>query len=352
MDKRKLFVIGHFGFGKELLNGQTVKTRILSDELKRQLGDDEVICVDTHGSKLKLIKTLLSLFGIAKRVENAVMLPAHNGVKILTPILLQLRRMYGVKLHYVVIGGWIPEMVKKNPSLCEGLKKFDGIYVETNTMKRAMEEQGFCNIFVMPNFKGLRALSREELVYAEQSPLKLCTFSRVMKEKGIEEATNAVKDINSNESKTVFELDIYGQIDPDQTEWFRSLESEFPSYIKYRGQVDYDGSIDTIKDYFALLFPTKFYTEGIPGTIIDAYCAGVPVLSSKWESYGDVVKENKTGYCYEFDNYQELVLKLRQMADDPKAFNKMKTVCLEESKKFKPEAVVGEFISMLNKGSI
>lgn len=345
MDKSKMIVIGHFGFGKELLNGQTVKTRSLTDELKRQLGDGEVICVDTHSSRLKLIKTLLSLFVIAKRAENAVMLPAHNGVKVLTPILLHLRRMWGIKLHYVVIGGWISEIVKVNNSLRKGLKKFDGIYVETNTMKRSMEAQGFRNVFLMPNCKSLRILSREELIYTQQPPLKLCTFSRVMKEKGIEDAVNAVKEINSAEGKTVFELDIYGQIDSEQTVWFRSLESRFPEYIKYRGLVDYDKSTETIKDYFALLFPTKFYTEGIPGTIIDAYCAGVPVLSAKWESCEDIIRENETGYCYEFDDYEELVQKLRRMADAPDEFNKMKLVCLAESEKFKSETVVKEFIS-------
>ena len=348
MTKKKLFVIGHFGFGKDLLNGQTVKTRILTDELIKQLGDDEVICVDTHGSRLKLIRTLLSLFSIAKRTRNAVMLPAHNGVKVLTPMFLQLRRMYGIKLHYVVIGGWLSDMVKQDRSLCARLKKFDGIYVETNTMKRSLEAQGFENIFVMPNCKHLKALSEDKLVYSNDLPLKLCTFSRVMKEKGICEAVSAVKKINSDRGRTVYTLDIYGQIDSSQTEWFDKLLLELPECVKYRGLVDYDKSIDTLKDYFALLFPTKFYTEGIPGTIIDAYCAGIPVLSAKWESYSDIIKENETGYCFEFDNYDDFVKILDGMSDNVDAFNKMKPACLKEGRRFDPMTVVGEFINQLS----
>jgi hypothetical protein len=53
-----------------------------------------------------------------------------------------------------------------------------------------------------------------------------------------------------------------------------------------------------LKDYFALLFPTHFYTEGIPGTVIDAYAAGIPVISAKWESYSDVIDEGVTGIGY------------------------------------------------------
>ena len=29
---RRISICGHFGFGKNLLNGQTVKTKIISDE--------------------------------------------------------------------------------------------------------------------------------------------------------------------------------------------------------------------------------------------------------------------------------------------------------------------------------
>ena len=61
-----------------------------------------------------------------------------------------------------------------------------------------------------------------------------------------------------------------------------------------------------LKNYFLLAFPTKFYTEGIPGTILDAYAAGVPVIASKWESFFDVIEEGKTGIGYEFDNQKEL----------------------------------------------
>ena len=54
---------------------------------------------------------------------------------------------------------------------------------------------------------------------------------------------------------------------------------------RYCGIKDPKDSVKTLKNYFALVFPTRFYTEGIPGTIIDAYYAGVPVIASKWESF-------------------------------------------------------------------
>src|SRR5699024_10336083 len=96
------------------------------------------------------------------------------------------------RIHYVVIGGWLPEFLKKRKNLMRILKSFDGIYVETNTMRKELEEQGFTNVHVMPNCKNLNILEKSQLIYHHSEPYKLCTFSRVMKEKGIEDAVEAV----------------------------------------------------------------------------------------------------------------------------------------------------------------
>ena len=46
---KKVSVIGHFAVGREYLNGQTIKTKIVTGELERVLGSDQVAIVDTHG---------------------------------------------------------------------------------------------------------------------------------------------------------------------------------------------------------------------------------------------------------------------------------------------------------------
>lgn len=56
----KVGVCGHFGSEKNLLNGQTVKTKLLTKELRLALGTQDVNIVDTHGWK----KILLSYFWI------------------------------------------------------------------------------------------------------------------------------------------------------------------------------------------------------------------------------------------------------------------------------------------------
>ena len=195
-------------------------------------------------------------------------------------------------------------------------------------MSSALKAQGFENVHVMPNCKELTPLSSEELIYQTEAPYKLCTFSRVMKEKGMEDAIAAVRTVNEGLGQTVYTLDIYGPIDEGQTEWFEVLQKNFPE------------SVEVLKNYFALLFPTRFYTEGVPGTIIDAYAAGIPVISARWQSFADIVEENVTGLGYEFENVRDLTDKLFYIEKNTEAFHAMKPRCLEYSKLFLPKEVV------------
>ena len=265
---------------------------------------------------------ILGCIKALKNCDNIILMLTENGLKVTVPILSIFNRFYKKRIHYIVIGGWLPKFLEKQELLEKQLKTFFKIYVETNTMKKRLEEKGFENIVVMPNCKELTILDKKSLIYQNEEPLKICTFSRVMKEKGIGDLVKIVKEINCDKKR--IELDIYGQIDAQQTEWFNELKNDFPDFIHYGGTIPFDKSVETLKNYFMLIFPTRFYTEGIPGTIIDGYAAGIPVLSAKWESYSDVVDENKSGVGYEFNNVKSLKNKLLYCVNNPEIVNEMK----------------------------
>lgn len=333
---KKACVIGHFGFGHELLNGQTIKTKIVTRELERQM-PGQVRKIDTHGGIRSLVKAPFHALSALRSSRNVIIFPAYNGLRVYGPLLAFLKPFFpGRKIHYAVIGGWLASMLASRKFLLGCLKKFDGIYVETNTMKRELEQMGFRNIVVMANCKELPVLSPEELVLGRCEPYRLCTFSRVMREKGIGDAVYAVKAVNEKLGRTVYCLDIYGQVDGAQTQWFEELKSGFPEYVRYGGLVPFDQSVAVLKDYFALLFPTRFFTEGIPGTVIDAYAAGVPVLSAKWESFGDIIDDGVTGIGYPFDAVEELITMLEDVSALTQRVSSMRANCLEKAKQYLP----------------
>lgn len=345
---KNICILGHFAYGQNKANGQTIKTQIVTESLESMLSKEQVETIDTCGGLKTLVKAPFQCLRALKCAENVAMFPAHNGLRIYGALLPLFRPFYkNRKLHYVVIGGWLASILENKPFLTKQLKKFDGIYVETNSMKIALEKMGFQNIFVMPNCKKLQILEQSELTCAKEIPYQLCTFSRVIREKGIEDAVRAVQAINEAAGKTVYSLNIYGPVDETQTEWFEKLQAEFPDYIQYGGVIPFDQSVEVLKNHFALLFPTRYYTEGVPGTIIDAYAAGVPVISSKWKNFGDVIEEGKTGLGFDFENTEQLTALLQKIAEQPELINSMKVDCLRKAGEFLPEPVLRTMVEKL-----
>lgn len=340
----KVCVIGHFGEGEECLNGQTVKTKIITEELRRQLGGAAVRTIDSRGGAAKLPKLFAEVGRAMHHAEHVIMLPASNGVRFFGPVLSFWKRIYRRKIHYIVIGAWLSKFLAERRYLRAALRRFDGIYVETVTLQNNMEALGFHNVKLMPNCKELRILREEELVYAVSEPYRLCTFSRVVEKKGIEDAVKAVCAVNGELGRTAFTLDVYGPVDEAYRERFEALMASAPEEVQYRGSVPFDRSVELLKGYYALLFPTRFYTEGIPGTIIDAYASGVPVISARWESFADLVDEGEVGLGYAFGVYEELLQCLRRVVGQPELLADMKRNCLKKAHFFTAGYVVGEFI--------
>ena len=79
-------------------------------------------------------------------------------------------------------------------------------------MKNALYDLGLDNVTILRNFKDIKPLQKDDLNMDVVEPLNICTFSRVMKEKGIEDIVNAVKEVNEKYKKTIYTLDIYVQL--------------------------------------------------------------------------------------------------------------------------------------------
>ena len=296
---------------------------------------------------VKLILTDGRSLNAVWHTEHVIFMTDEGGIKIF-PWLLRFSNIFRTcTLHYVVVGGWLIHFVEKHPFIRACLKKFNGIYVETSVMKQAMEKAGFENIVLMPNFKPLEPVSPEQIHGQHTAPFRFCTFSRVMQEKGIEAAVEAVRNINTHFGKTVCTLDIYGQVDPQQTQWFEALRKTFPTEIRYCGVVDYVQTVEVLKNYFTLLFPTKFFTEGVPGTIIDAYAAAVPVIAAQWESFADVIDHGVTGIGYPFGKQECLEEIMMTLIEDPQIVSSMKENCLKKAYAYLPENVMEKLFSKL-----
>lgn len=341
LNMNKISVIGNFGNGEEQFGGQTVKTRIVTDEIIKIFGNENVCIYNTAGGLKTLFKSTFIAFKAMRKSRNVVILPAHNGIRVFVPLLVIFQFFFrNRRVHYVAIGGWLPDFIKDKWLLRRSLHKLFMIYAETHRMERALIDTGYKNVTYMPNFKPLEIVPESSLDKKFSEPYALCTFSRVCSIKGISDAADAVMYVNSKSGHSVFSLDIYGKVEEDEDDWFKSLMGRVSSEVRYRGIAPFDKSVQVLKDYAFMLFPTRYHGEGIPGTIIDAYAAGLPVVSSLYPNFSEIIDEGVTGFGYEFGNVEALKSLLLRIAMNPKMILSLKKNCVRQAAKYQPDTVI------------
>ena len=344
----RIGICGHFGGQQTFLDGQTVKTKVIFQELCKKYGEASVIAVDTYGYRRHPIRLYREIRQMMKRCDDVLFLPAQNGVKILLPLFVALKKRFPCRLHYIAIGGWLGNLLRTQDRLCRKAAKLDTIFVESRAMAEELQRLHLNNGVVLPNCKPLTIASENHQPSFEHPPYPLCTFSRVSRKKGISDAIHVVKKMNSTLGKTVFTLTIYGQIEEDYREEFDKLKQDFGHAIHYGGEIPFEQGSLIVSQYFALLFPTHYATEGVPGTILDAYAGGTPVLAAQWENALEVIEENQTGWLYPLGDIQALEQRLYEMLESPDRFMEMRKNCLIKAESYQSDRVLKILFRRLN----
>jgi glycosyltransferase involved in cell wall biosynthesis len=258
-------------------------------------------------------------------------MPAQRAVGIVLPLFFYSSVLFQKKVHFVAIGGWIGDLLNRNPIYKKYVKSFRGIYVQTNSLKHKLEEMGLSNTIYFPNF---RIYNDNDIINKiEISKIdKIVLYSRITKEKGVELAIDTIDEINKRRNLTI-RLSIYGPIEPSYKERFKRIIHNKEN-ILYKGIIQPDKVKQTLSSYDLLLFPTYYEGEGFPGTILDAMSAGVPIIASDWKYNSEIIVNEYTGLLFEVKNRSDLMNKLNFAIKNPSLINQMRINCIDESKKF------------------
>ena len=317
-----IYIVGHFANFEKAYDGQTIKTIEIYRQLTSRYGNDRIKIIDTHNQKQNRIKLLLQCILASKKAKNIIIIPASNGAKKLVPIFVNLKKIRNFKLHYILIGAAIYQHAEKHPYFNNCLRKINYIYAETQTLQNNLKKVGVKNVQIMRNFKNLKI---SKIKSKNNNILRCCIFSRIEPQKGVEDAIRIVDLITAKKPGRI-SLDIYGKISADYQDKFNGLLRK-SKCSRYMGVVKPSDSVQIISKYDILLFPTKYYTEGIPGTIIDAFFSGTPIIASKWENFKDVIKDGKTGIGYEFEDIEDFEKKVEEVLGGKHDLKKMSAEC-------------------------
>ncbi|MDD6556651.1 MAG: glycosyltransferase [Collinsella sp.] len=350
---KRVSVVGYFASARSAeddskdFGGQTAKCRMLRDWLKSCDGFDYSE-VDTYRWKKNPLRLFFRTIRESRRADVVLMALSENGLRLIMPLLLRLRLIYGFRLGYVVIGGWVAKRCEEDSTLLRRLSELDAIFAETTSMADSLRNLGLDNISYVPNAKKLAVLAEPAEVDVSVRPLPLCVFSRVCREKGVTTAIEAVARVNSERGSTEYFLDVYGPVAEDYQDEFNSLLTAHSDCVAYKGSVPAGESVGVLSGYLLLLLPTRYFGEGFPGTIVDAFSAGVPVVTSDWQNARSIVEDGQTGLIYGFEDQEGAYATLNKCLDDLEKVVGMRKRCLEESAKYTPDKANEPIWSFLN----
>ncbi len=347
----RIAIIGHFGGKAVFSDGQTIKTHSLYDALLRTKPDNvKIDQIDTYYIKRNPLRFLFSLMRSLFRNRKYIVLLSDKGRKIFFPVLYGMAKGLKKDIYHDAIGGRLEREIKANPRWKKYVSAFRGNWMESRALAEKLKTLGVENALYLPNFKRLEKLQQKDLPASYAKPFRFCMFSRVMPEKGVEDAIRAIGQINETQGEGTALLDIYGPVDEDNRLRFETCLQKAGSWCTYGGVVPSGNSVQVLRDYYMLLFPTHWRHEGMPGTIIDALSAGVPVIARQWQYCDEMLEHGVTGYIYPFDQPEKLYDMVLFAVEHGQNTMKMKPACLEKAGEYREDAVIAQIWRQLNIG--
>jgi len=328
--KDKVLVIGNFGLSDGNLNGQTVRTRSVSELLKMN-GYNNVHPFNTEVLSKKPLLAVNLLTNIFK-ADLILFMGAQGSLKYLFPLIWFTTYFSGKRIYNIVIGGWLPEYLEKKPILRFLLKKTDGIFCQTQSIVDKLKHfEGFGQVYVLPNFR-IHNFS-PNIKHHKSSPVKLVYLGRITKSKGYELIFRLAENLSHSLPENSFILDFYGPIQDDsKTSFLELLDGK--TNIRYCGVIQPKDIYEKIGTYDIMLFPTSYPGEGFPGTILDSFIAGIPVIASNWRYNSEIIEHGKTGFIFDLKNEETFFDYTKKLILDKDLLFQFKLNANEKSKEF------------------
>ena len=337
---KKILLAASTSKKKNRLDGVTIKSRVLEEFLLNQEGIT-LYSVDTDNYKRDFFSIILKLiFGIRK-CDKIVICSSSPGAAKLLKFLRKIKCKK--EIYYFVAGGVIGDKIRDHVYDIRNYACLTHIFVESEKLKKQLNNLSLNNVSQLNNFRYIKKFKNN---YMNTNEYKFVFFARVNKQKGVEECIRVVQDINKK-TKYHVTLDIYGQC---TSEYLEELQKMFDENIHYKGAITPNNKreYEILSKYDVLLFPTKYYNEGLPGTIIEAYISSLAIVASEWKYAHEYISDSKNGYIFNFDDYNDFYQKVLKILDRKK-IEKFKKYSKELSKKYNIEYLLSDFIVELKK---
>ena len=328
---KRVVTIGSFGFGEGNPSGQRIKSQNVY-RLLEEMGYD-VSYIEMIGIWIRPIAIIRMIKGIWNS-DAVFCMPAHRNLVTVFPFVGWLARIRKVAVHYVVVGGWLADFIQGRKRIQKILSSIAGIHCQTRELSDDLKERyNFSNTDVFPNF---RITDYKSTPHHTPGVLNLVFMARINKKKGLDTIFAVGDLLKANGISNVY-IDFYGPIHTEDKLYFEESIKQF-DFMRYVKSLDPSEIYPTLEKYDAMLLPTHYYTEGFPGSVLDAYISGIPVIVTKWKYATEFVDQEKSGIIVPFDDDGSGIFKaICSLMNNEDYLNSMKHGALIKRKEYSPE---------------
>lgn len=312
--------------------GVTVKNSLIFDKLRNF----------TECKKLDLIKWYSCILNILKlpfiyQNESSIIIGLDTKRLRFILRLITFTSNCLERSSFFLMGGQSANTISDDPFMSRKLRKGKKILVETVGMKTTLENCGFSNVEIFPN---CRTINNSVAPRFENSsgPIRLVFMSRICREKGIDHLIRAINKIEK-EDINCCTIDFYGPIDTN-------IKEEFINFIDACKIATYGGILDSkivdiykkLNQYDAMLFPSEWKAEGVPGVLVEAKMAGIAVVASDVAYNEEIINEkNNEGIIIHGDLELGLIKAIRLLSKDRELVNSLKTGSYDSRERYSLE---------------
>lgn len=341
-NKNRLLLIGNFGYCSDSLDGQTVKTRSIYELVHRNNVDVSYFDTDSFNISRWRVFSFISSIIVSK---NIIIIPASRFIKTLFPLIFFIAKLFGKKILCIPVGGWWVWFLKDKRILCFMLRHINAILPQTpNDVEGLRREYGMNNVYYFPNFRITDFHPNPVVV---KGVMKIVFFARINKMKGLDIVFYVAELLKNSNLQGKITIDFYGQIKEEDKSYFIDNVGKY-EFVDYKGVLQPKEIHQTLSKYDVMLFPTKYLEdEGFPGTILDGYISGLPVIASNWCHSKDFVKDGLCGYICDINKPDEFYNKIIYLFENSDHLLRMKYNAYEESKQYSAEnanKIISSFI--------
>jgi len=269
---------------------------VLFESLARGLSardDVRVSVVDTGGvrgqgvgSGRALARLLARMREEARRVDVVTLHAATSGLHVTGPLAVLAARASGRPLIVRKFGGtdFLTYGPVRRVLIRWALARTSLYLAETRALVKAARSAGLRAEWY-PNSREMPLLPADTA--RDRSTCRRFVFlGQVHSRKGVRELIRAGEQLPNGAT-----VDVYGPLD------FDVGEHEFAGLrrVRYAGSVRPEDVHRVLSRYDALVLPSYHEGEGYPGVVLEAFAAGLPVVSTRWRAIPELIEDGETG---------------------------------------------------------